>query len=268
MAMVTGGQLVARMLKEERVRHVFTLSGLHVAPIYAGLVEEGIEVVDTRHEQGAAHAADAYARITRGVGVAVVTAGPGSDRRAHRRGERQRRQLAAHPPRRRRAAVQPEPGQPPGDGAGGPLPPDLQVVGPGALAGPHPALHGQGVPGGAERTAGAGVPRARLGRALQRRGRGRAADPPPVPDAGAAGSGPAGGGRGAGLARRRRAPGDDCRLERVLGRRSRRAPGLRGARADSHLPQRRGPRAASRPTTRCSSSTPGRRPSPGRTWCS
>src|SRR5215468_2637566 len=77
MAMVTGGQLVARMLKEERVRHVFTLSGLHVAPIYAGLVEEGIEVVDTRHEQGAAHAADAYARITRGVGVAVVTAGPG-----------------------------------------------------------------------------------------------------------------------------------------------------------------------------------------------
>jgi acetolactate synthase-1/2/3 large subunit len=76
MAMVTGGQLVARMLKEERVRHVFTLSGLHVAPIYAGLVEEGIEVVDTRHEQGAAHAADAYARITRGVGVAVVTAGP------------------------------------------------------------------------------------------------------------------------------------------------------------------------------------------------
>ncbi|HEY3587564.1 MAG TPA: thiamine pyrophosphate-binding protein, partial [Myxococcaceae bacterium] len=77
MGMVTGGQLVARMLKEERVRHVFTLCGLHVAPIYAGLVEEGIQVVDTRHEQGAAHAADAYARITRGVGVAVVTAGPG-----------------------------------------------------------------------------------------------------------------------------------------------------------------------------------------------
>src|SRR5689334_15988776 len=77
MGMVTGGQLVARMLKEERVRHVFTLSGLHVAPIYAGLVEEGIEVVDTRHEQAAAHAADAYARITRGVGVAIVTAGPG-----------------------------------------------------------------------------------------------------------------------------------------------------------------------------------------------
>jgi acetolactate synthase-1/2/3 large subunit len=77
MGMVTGGQLVARMLKKEGVRHIFTLSGLHVAPIYAGCVEEGIQVVDMRHEQAAAHAADAYARITRGVGVAVVTAGPG-----------------------------------------------------------------------------------------------------------------------------------------------------------------------------------------------
>jgi acetolactate synthase-1/2/3 large subunit len=44
-------------------------------------VEEDIEVIDTRHEQAAAHAADAYARITRGVGVAVVTAGPGSPTR-------------------------------------------------------------------------------------------------------------------------------------------------------------------------------------------
>lgn len=77
MAMVTGGQLVARMLKQEGVRHIFTLSGLHVAPIYAGCVEEGIQIIDTRHEQAAAHAADAYARVTRGVGVAVVTAGPG-----------------------------------------------------------------------------------------------------------------------------------------------------------------------------------------------
>jgi acetolactate synthase-1/2/3 large subunit len=77
MPTVTGGQLVGRMLKREGIRHIFTLSGLHVAPIYAGCVEEGIQVIDTRHEQAAAHAADAYARITRGVGVAVVTAGPG-----------------------------------------------------------------------------------------------------------------------------------------------------------------------------------------------
>src|ERR1700687_4247444 len=73
----TGAQLLVRMLKAEGVRHLFTLSGLHVAPIYAACVEEGIAVVDTRHEQAAAHAADAYARLTRGVGVACVTAGPG-----------------------------------------------------------------------------------------------------------------------------------------------------------------------------------------------
>ncbi len=77
MATLTGGQLVARMLRREGVSTIFTLSGLHVAPIYAGCVEEGIRLVDTRHEQAAAHAADAWARLTRGVGVAVVTAGPG-----------------------------------------------------------------------------------------------------------------------------------------------------------------------------------------------
>jgi acetolactate synthase-1/2/3 large subunit len=77
MASITGGQLVARMLRKEGVSTVFTLSGLHVAPIYAGCVDEGIRIVDTRHEQAAAHAADAWARLTRGVGVAIVTAGPG-----------------------------------------------------------------------------------------------------------------------------------------------------------------------------------------------
>ena len=77
MATVTGAQLLARMLKAEGVKHVFTLSGLHIAPIYAACVEEGIHIVDTRHEQAAAHAADATARLTRGIGVAAVTAGPG-----------------------------------------------------------------------------------------------------------------------------------------------------------------------------------------------
>ena len=77
MATSTGAQLLARMLKAEGVRHLFTLSGLHIAPIYAACVEEGIQIVDTRHEQAAAHAADATARLTRGVGVACVTAGPG-----------------------------------------------------------------------------------------------------------------------------------------------------------------------------------------------
>src|SRR5512136_194527 len=77
MQMLTGGQLVARMLRKEGVDVVFTLCGLHVAPIYAGLVDEGIRLVDTRHEQAATHAADAWARLTRGMGVAIVTAGPG-----------------------------------------------------------------------------------------------------------------------------------------------------------------------------------------------
>src|SRR5512143_1988754 len=77
METLTGGRLVARMLRREGVGTVFTLSGLHVAPIYAGCVEEGIRLVDTRHEQAAAHAADAWARLTRGPGVCVVTAGPG-----------------------------------------------------------------------------------------------------------------------------------------------------------------------------------------------
>src|SRR5207237_2017887 len=73
----TGAQLLVRMLKAEGVRHVFTLSGLHVAPIYAACVEEGIAVVDTRHEQAAAHAANAETRLTHGIGMACVTAGPG-----------------------------------------------------------------------------------------------------------------------------------------------------------------------------------------------
>jgi len=77
MATSTGAQLLARMLKAEGVRHLFTLCGLHIAPIYAACVEEGISIVDTRHEQAAAHAADSYARLTRGVGVVAVTAGPG-----------------------------------------------------------------------------------------------------------------------------------------------------------------------------------------------
>jgi acetolactate synthase I/II/III large subunit len=77
METLTGGRLVARMLKKEGVSTIFTLSGLHIAPIYAGCVDEGVRIVDTRHEQAAAHAADAWARLTRGVGVAVVTAGPG-----------------------------------------------------------------------------------------------------------------------------------------------------------------------------------------------
>jgi acetolactate synthase-1/2/3 large subunit len=77
MADLTGGQLVARVLKQAGVGHVFTLCGGHILPIYDGCLDEGIAVIDVRHEQAAAHAADAYARLTRGPGVAMVAPGPG-----------------------------------------------------------------------------------------------------------------------------------------------------------------------------------------------
>ncbi len=74
---ITGGQIVAKMLKQEGMRHIFTISGGHIIDIYNGCIDEGIKIVDVRHEQVAAHAADATARIT-GIGCAVVTAGPGT----------------------------------------------------------------------------------------------------------------------------------------------------------------------------------------------
>ena len=77
MAELTGGHLVARTLRQAGVRHVFTLCGGHILPIYDGCLTEGVAVVDVRHEQAAAHAGDAYARLTRGIGVAVVVPGPG-----------------------------------------------------------------------------------------------------------------------------------------------------------------------------------------------
>jgi acetolactate synthase-1/2/3 large subunit len=69
--------MVGRFLAGEGVKALFTLSGGHIMDIYAGCVEQGIRVVDVRHEQCAAHAADAWTRLTGVPGVAAVTAGPG-----------------------------------------------------------------------------------------------------------------------------------------------------------------------------------------------
>lgn len=77
MASVHGGRLVAQALKSHGVDHVFTLCGGHIQAIYDGCLDEGIRVVDTRHEQTAGHAADGYARVTGRPGVCLVTAGPG-----------------------------------------------------------------------------------------------------------------------------------------------------------------------------------------------
>lgn len=73
-----GGQLVARQLRAAGVDALFTLSGGHISPIYDGaMLEGGLRIIDVRHEQAAAHAADAYGRLTHTPGVAAVTAGPG-----------------------------------------------------------------------------------------------------------------------------------------------------------------------------------------------
>ncbi|MCP3972904.1 MAG: hypothetical protein GY720_00255 [bacterium] len=74
---IHGGQLIARALRNEGVDTLFTLTGGHIVPILDGCVLEGIRVVDVRHEQSAAHAAEAYTRLTGKLGVVAVTAGPG-----------------------------------------------------------------------------------------------------------------------------------------------------------------------------------------------
>jgi acetolactate synthase-1/2/3 large subunit len=75
---ISGGHLVAKALRAEGVDVIFTLCGGHIIDIYDGCIDEGIKVVDVRHEQVAAHAADGYARVTGRPGCAVVTAGPGT----------------------------------------------------------------------------------------------------------------------------------------------------------------------------------------------
>jgi acetolactate synthase-1/2/3 large subunit len=59
------------------VGHLFTLSGGHLFSIYDGCKEEGIGILDVRHEQSAVFAAEGFAKATRGLGVAALTAGPG-----------------------------------------------------------------------------------------------------------------------------------------------------------------------------------------------
>src|SRR2546426_12143984 len=77
MALVDGGDLVARAIKHEGVDTIFTLCGGHVQAIYDACIDENIKVIDVRHEQVAGHAAEGWSRATRRCGVGVVTAGPG-----------------------------------------------------------------------------------------------------------------------------------------------------------------------------------------------
>jgi acetolactate synthase I/II/III large subunit len=71
------GRLIARRLKASGIDAVFTLSGGHLFSIYDGCRSEGIRLIDTRHEQTAAFAAEGWSKVTRQPGVAALTAGPG-----------------------------------------------------------------------------------------------------------------------------------------------------------------------------------------------
>ncbi len=74
---VHGGRLIAARLKAHGVTKLFTLSGGHLFSIYDGCRAEGIDIVDVRHEQSAAFAAEGWAKVTRTPGVCALTAGPG-----------------------------------------------------------------------------------------------------------------------------------------------------------------------------------------------
>ncbi len=74
---VHGGRLVARRLAAHGVTKLFTLSGGHLFSVYDGCREEGIDIVDVRHESCAAFAAEGWAKVTREPGVCALTAGPG-----------------------------------------------------------------------------------------------------------------------------------------------------------------------------------------------
>ena len=76
-ARLHGGRLIAQRLRAAGVTKLFTLSGGHLFSIYDGCREEGIAIVDVRHEQSAAFAAEGWAKATREPGVAALTAGPG-----------------------------------------------------------------------------------------------------------------------------------------------------------------------------------------------
>jgi acetolactate synthase-1/2/3 large subunit len=74
-----GADLLIESLKHEDVEYIFGVQGGAAMPIFDALYEaKGIQLIPMRHEQGAAHAADGYARATGKVGVALATSGPGA----------------------------------------------------------------------------------------------------------------------------------------------------------------------------------------------
>ncbi|HHO47104.1 MAG TPA: biosynthetic-type acetolactate synthase large subunit [Desulfobacteraceae bacterium] len=78
MTKITGAQAIIKCLKEEGVRMIFGFPGGAVIDLYDELLNSDIQHILVRHEQGAVHAADGYARATGEVGVALLTSGPGA----------------------------------------------------------------------------------------------------------------------------------------------------------------------------------------------
>lgn len=74
----SGAQILVDTLVDEGVKHIFGIPGGVVIPIFDVLYDSPIDVVLTRHEQGAGHAADGYARASGKVGVCIATSGPGA----------------------------------------------------------------------------------------------------------------------------------------------------------------------------------------------
>ena len=74
----TGAEALIRCLEREGVEYVFGLSGGAAMPIFDALVDSKIKLILVRHEQGATHMADGYARATGKPGVVLVTSGPGA----------------------------------------------------------------------------------------------------------------------------------------------------------------------------------------------
>ena len=73
---VTAGEFLVRTLMQAQVEQIFALHGAHIEPVFQSCLDHHIGITDVRHEVAAGHAAEAYARAARKLGVALVTAGP------------------------------------------------------------------------------------------------------------------------------------------------------------------------------------------------
>src|ERR1700755_2063394 len=76
MAELTGNDILARCLKGQGVKDIFYIMGGPMLDAETACINEGIRLIDTRHEQGAAYMAQAYSRVTQGPGVCMAASGP------------------------------------------------------------------------------------------------------------------------------------------------------------------------------------------------